>query len=263
MKFPVAILFSFFTTSNGFVPAPFTQQSRVSIHRSNNNSNASPQSSAHTSFNNYNIESALFSSTEADSSTTTATTDNNEQFPPILTELRDVAMKLHTREQAPKEGQAAAPSKPKEPYVPTQADYLQFLVDSHEVYMALEEVVNRPDLDAELGRFRNNGIERTKELEKDIDWMCTQFSLDKPAVGGAGSRYANELRNMVTMNDEGENVGVPEFVCHYYNYYFAHLAGGRMIGKQMSKMLLDGETLEFYKVSLKETSLVLIACTLH
>ena len=119
--------------------------------------------------------------------------------------------------------------------------------------MALEEVVNRPNLGDGLTRFRNNGIERTKELEKDIDWMCTQFSLDKPAVGGAGSRYANELRNMVTMNDEGENVGVPEFVCHYYNYYFAHLAGGRMIGKQMSKMLLDGETLEFYKVSLKET----------
>jgi len=42
---------------------------------------------------------------------------------------------------------------------------------------------------------------------------------------------------------------IPEFMCHYYNYYFAHLAGGRMIGKQMSKLLLDGETLEFYKVS--------------
>lgn len=24
----------------------------------------------------------------------------------------------------------------------------------------------------------------------------------------------------------------PAFVCHYYNYYFAHTAGGRMIGSK-------------------------------
>ena len=37
------------------------------------------------------------------------------------------------------------------------------------------------------------------------------------------------------------------FVCHFYNFYFAHTAGGRMIGKRMAGMLLDGHTLEFYK----------------
>lgn len=159
-----------------------------------------------------------------------------------------MAMKLHTKEQAPREGQAAAPAKPAVPFVPTQADYLHFLVDSYEVYKALEEIVNREDLADELGRFRNSGLERTYALEKDIEWMCNKFNLPKPEAGVAGMRYSNELRNMISVKDNGTKEGIPEFICHYYNFYFAHLAGGRMIGKQMSKMLLDGETLEFYKV---------------
>lgn len=162
-------------------------------------------------------------------------------FPPILDELRDVAMRLHTREQAPREGQAEAPAKPEVPYVPTHMDYLQFLVDSLAVYEVLEYIINNNE---QLNMFRNSGIERTKELEKDISWMCAKFNLERPAVGKAGKQYAEQLNGMIKSDDD-----IPEFMCHYYNYYFAHLAGGRMIGKQMSKLLLDGETLEFYKVS--------------
>ena len=163
------------------------------------------------------------------------------EFPPILEELRDVAMRLHTREQAPKEGQAPVPAKPAQPYVPTHADYLQFLVDSHAVYAVLEEIVNGNE---KLAMFQNTGIERTEQLEKDIAYMCSKYDLQRPDVGMAGKKYAEELKNMVKSDDD-----IPEFMCHYYNYYFAHLAGGRMIGKQMSKLLLDGETLEFYKVN--------------
>ena len=36
-------------------------------------------------------------------------------------------------------------------------------------------------------------------------------------------------------------------MCHYYNHYFAHTAGGRMIGKKMADKLLDGTTLKFYQ----------------
>ncbi|KAL7481728.1 hypothetical protein ACHAW6_007417 [Cyclotella cf. meneghiniana] len=164
------------------------------------------------------------------STQTTPQTDSSplSEFPPILIELRDVAMKLHTKEQAPREGQAAAPAKPAVPF-------------------ALEEIVNREDLADELGRFRNSGLERTYALEKDIEWMCNKFNLPKPEAGVAGMRYSNELRTMISVKDNGTKEGIPEFICHYYNFYFAHLAGGRMIGKQMSKMLLDGETLEFYK----------------
>ncbi|KAL7547384.1 hypothetical protein ACHAWF_010698 [Thalassiosira exigua] len=162
------------------------------------------------------------------------------EFPPILEELRDVAMRLHTKQQAPREGQAPAPAKPAEPYVPTRTDYLRFLVDSNAVYEALEEVVNG---DERLASFRNTGLERTAALEKDIAWMCEKYDLERPEMGAPGRAYAEELRTMV----DGKGRGVPEFVCHYYNFYYAHLAGGRMIGKQMSKLLLDGETLEFYK----------------
>jgi hypothetical protein len=38
----------------------------------------------------------------------------------------------------------------------------------------------------------------------------------------------------------------PAFICHFYNVYFAHSAGGRMIGTKMSDMLLDGAKLQFY-----------------
>ena len=39
----------------------------------------------------------------------------------------------------------------------------------------------------------------------------------------------------------------PAFICHYYNTYFAHTAGGRMIGNKVAGMCLDGAELEFYK----------------
>lgn len=152
----------------------------------------------------------------------------------IQNELRAAAMKLHTRQQAPKEGQAEA--KPQEPYVPTHADYLAFLVDSQYVYQALEDIVNERE---DLAVFRNTGLERVDCLEKDIAFMCEEYNLERPAVGKAGQEYAQTLRNIES---------IPEFICHYYNFYFAHTAGGRMIGKQMSTLLLDNKTLEFYKV---------------
>lgn len=156
----------------------------------------------------------------------------------IEEELRGAAMKLHTRKQAPKEGQAEAPEE-KETYVPTRNDYLQFLVDSHHVYEAMEDIVNNED---KLSVYRNTGLERTEPLAVDIEFMSKEYGLTRPAVGPAGLEYAKELRRMV---QDGK---IPEFMCHFYNFYFAHTAGGRMIGKQMSALLLDKKTLEFYKV---------------
>lgn len=137
----------------------------------------------------------------------------------IDTELRGAAMRLHTREQAPKEGQAAAPARPAQPYVTTHADYLRFLVDSQHVYQALEDIVNARD---DLAVFRKTGLERTVPLEQDIAFVMAEYKLSKPAVGKAGREYAELLRGIES---------VPEFVCHFYNFYFAHTAGGRMIGK--------------------------------
>ena len=118
----------------------------------------------------------VFMSSTETTETTNVSTEQQQpmpdvELPPILEELRDVAMRLHTREQAPKEGQAPAPAKPAQPYVPTHADYLQFLVDSNAVYVVLEEIVNDNE---KLAMFRNTGIERTEQLEKDIAYMCSK-----------------------------------------------------------------------------------------
>lgn len=157
----------------------------------------------------------------------------------IETELRGAAMRLHTRKQAPKEGEAEEKQpEPAEPYVPSHKDYLAFLVDSQHVYAAFEDVVNSTQ---ELATFRNTGLERTKPLEVDIEFMVVEYDLTRPAVGKMGMDYADEIRRI------GHEGTIPEFICHYYNFYFAHTAGGRMIGKQMSSLLLNNRTLEFYK----------------
>jgi len=153
----------------------------------------------------------------------------------IDTELRNAAMKLHTTMQSPKEGKVEAPKAPLVPYVQTHADYLQFLVDSQHVYQALEDIVNTHD---ELQPFRNTGLERTKGLAIDIAFLSDEYKVPIPDVGPFGTNYAAMLRKIDS---------IPEFMCHYYNYYFAHTAGGRMIGKKMADVLLDKKVLEFYK----------------
>jgi hypothetical protein len=134
-------------------------------------------------------------------------------------------MKLHTKRQAPREGQAV-PDEIRVPYVPTHADYLQYLVDSHCVYQALEDIVSD---NHDLAVFRNTGLERTIPLQTDIDYLVDTYI------------FVRDFDN-----DRSKNI--PVFVCHYYNFYFAHTAGGRMIGKQMSALLLNKKTLAFYQV---------------
>ena len=127
----------------------------------------------------------------------------------IDTELRNAAMKLHTTMQSPKEGKVEAPTAPLVPYVQTHADYLQFLVDSQHVYQALEDIVNTHD---ELQPFRNTGLERTKGLAIDIAFLSDEYKVPIPDVGPFGTNYAAMLRKIDS---------IPEFMCHYYNYYFA------------------------------------------
>jgi hypothetical protein len=172
---------------------------------------------------------SLFMSSPVNSATTTG------GF--IETELRGQAMKLHTRSHAPKEGKAT--EKKVERYTPTHADYASFLVDSQHIYKSFEEAVNERD---ELAVFRSTGLERVEPLETDIEFMVKEYNVERPKVGKPGLDYAEEIRRL------GKEGAIPEFMCHYYNYYFAHTAGGRMIGKQMSALLLDKKTLEFYKV---------------
>lgn len=144
-------------------------------------------------------------------------------------------MKLHSRDQS-REGEQKA-QKPVAKWEPGRAEYLQFLVDSRVVYNCLEELVASHD---ELASYRDSGLERSAALDKDIVWFAEQ-GLETPPAGKYGTDYAALLRELV---DEGR---WEAFTCHFYNYYFAHTAGGRMIGKQMADKLLDGRTLEFYQ----------------
>jgi heme oxygenase len=151
----------------------------------------------------------------------------------VKTEMRKAAMALHTRDQAPREGKQEA-QKPMAAWEPTRKGYLQFLIDSRLIYTTLEQIVNERE---ELAGLRNTGLERTAALDKDIAWFLEE-GCDPTTPTDAATGYAAELQRLTT----------PAFVCHFYNYYFAHTAGGRMIGKQMSDKLLDGRVLEFYKV---------------
>lgn len=147
-------------------------------------------------------------------------------------------MRLHTKSQAPAEGEAPEKKPARPDYVPTLEDYIQFLVDSKHVYEALEDIVNESE---EMAVFQQTGLERTEALERDLAFLLPKSKMfqEIPSVGDCGREYAMYLR--------GLQQNTPKLLCHYYNYYFAHTAGGRMIGKKMADLLLDGHKLDFYK----------------
>lgn len=158
-------------------------------------------------------------------------------------EMRAVAMKLHTREQAPKEGGVEAPKRT-QAWAPTLWGYQQFLAESKVVYNAFEDIMHQAS-DAwhpEYSNFQHTGLERSAGLAADLEYMQQQHKLPPPVIqeDGPGMTYAKHLKQLAADDPQS-------FICHYYNYYFAHTAGGRMIGKKVSDMLLGGKELAFYE----------------
>jgi len=192
------------------------------------------------SVNGYVFRSNIRNKLKLTCSVTTAkdtTDDKIKEYSFVQDDLRTYAMKLHTRDQAPKEGQQKAET-PFTQWEPSRVDYLNFLVDSLEVYEALEQITQS---NPQLADFRSTGLERSDALREDIAWLCQyDTSLSVPPCGAPGKNYAAFLQKMSTES-------LPKFMCHYYNHYFAHTAGGRMIGKRMSDKLLEGKTLKFYQ----------------
>lgn len=121
---------------------------------------------------------------------------------------------------------------------PTREGYLRFLAESLAVYEALEDAVAANDAYAP---FRATGLERSAALRADIAWFKATYGLDPPALAadGPGNTYAALVKRLAREDP-------PAFICHFYNTYFAHTAGGRMIGAKLSASLLDGATLAFY-----------------
>lgn len=69
-------------------------------------------------------------------------------------------------------------------------------------------------------------MERSDQLEKDLEWFKEQgHAIPEPS--SPGTSYACYLEELSEQDP-------PAFICHFYNVYFAHTAGGRMIGKKVS-----------------------------
>lgn len=73
--------------------------------------------------------------------------------------------------------------------------------------------------------FRNTGLERAEKLAKDLEWFAEQGHVI-PEPGTDGTTYSKYLTEL-------SETDVPSFICHFYNVYFAHSAGGKFIGKKV------------------------------
>ncbi|CAL2275198.1 unnamed protein product [Prunus armeniaca] len=158
----------------------------------------------------------------------------------FVEEMRFVAMKLHTKDQA-KEGEKEVKEPQERPvakWEPTVDGYLKFLVDSKLVYDTLEGIVENAPFPT-YSEFRNTGLERSAKLAKDLEWFKEQGHVI-PEPSAPGVTYAEYLKELSEKDPQA-------FLCHFYNIYFAHSAGGRMIGKKVAEMILDKKELEFYK----------------
>ncbi|KAL8149725.1 heme oxygenase 1, chloroplastic-like [Apium graveolens] len=155
----------------------------------------------------------------------------------FVEEMRFVAMKLHTKDQA-KEGEKEPQGKPVAKWEPCVEGYLKFLVDSKLVYDTLEGIIVKAEF-PEYAEFQNTGLERSEGLEKDLEWFKMQGH-DIPEPSPPGLNYAQKLEEL-SKNDP------QAFICHFYNTYFAHSAGGRMIGRKVATDILNGKELNFYK----------------
>lgn len=175
------------------------------------------------------------------SSATTETANNKKRYPGekkgFVEEMRFVAMKLHTKDQA-KEGEKEADVQPIMKWNPSLHGYLRFLVDSKLVYHTLETIVQNASYPS-YAEFGNTGLERSESLAKDLEWFKEQGHVI-PEPSAPGISYARYLEDLSEKDPQA-------FLCHFYNVYFAHTAGGRMIGKKVAEKILNNKELEFYK----------------
>ncbi|XP_010533161.1 PREDICTED: heme oxygenase 1, chloroplastic-like isoform X1 [Tarenaya hassleriana] len=158
----------------------------------------------------------------------------------FVEEMKFVAMRLHTKEQA-KEGEKETKSPEERPvakWEPTIDGYLRFLVDSKLVYDTLEGIIDKAAFPS-YAEFKNTGLERSGKLAKDLEWFKEQ-GYKIPGPSAPGITYAEYLKDLAEKDPQA-------FICHFYNIYFAHSAGGRMIGRKVAEKILDDKELEFYK----------------
>ena len=114
---------------------------------------------------------------------------------------------------------------------------MQYLIDSLHVYQTFDEIVRTTP---SLYTLNNTGMERVDAIQKDIQWLLEfDSTLHIPTVAEPGKNYSAYLKTLVLTN-------YPGFICHFYNQYFAHTAGGMRIGLNIADKLLGGKKLHFY-----------------
>lgn len=158
----------------------------------------------------------------------------------FVEEMKFASMKLHTKEQA-KHGEKPV-TQPEERSVakwePTTEGYLRFLVDSKLVFDTLDKMVDHAAFPA-YAEFRNTGLERSASLAKDLEWFREEgHTIPEPS--SPGLTYSQYLMELSAKDPQA-------FICHFYNIYFAHSSGGRIIGKKVAGKILNNKVLEFYK----------------
>ncbi|KAG1672855.1 hypothetical protein FOA52_004659 [Chlamydomonas sp. UWO 241] len=166
--------------------------------------------------------------------------EKQEKEKGFINDMRRVAMKMHTKDQAPKEGEQKAAPAPKV-WAPTRPGYLRFLVESKVVYETFQKAA-QSKAHPEYAAFASTGLERSAGLAADIVWMSSKYGIPAPVPkpDGPGALYSKKIAELAESDPQA-------FICHYYNFFFAHTAGGKMIGNKVAEMLLDGEQINFYK----------------
>ncbi|KDP32407.1 hypothetical protein JCGZ_13332 [Jatropha curcas] len=158
----------------------------------------------------------------------------------FVEEMRAASLKLHTREHS-KKGQKEI--KQPEDRALSKWDLsiqglISFLVESKSMYDTVEKILKNPDFPFSV-ELENTGFERSANLQKDLEWLKEQ-GYDIPEPSSPGADYAKYLKKLSENDPQA-------FICHFYNIYFAHTAGGQMIGKKVSEKLLNSRELNFYK----------------
>ncbi|KAA8528563.1 hypothetical protein F0562_035918 [Nyssa sinensis] len=125
-----------------------------------------------------------------------------------------------------------------ETWQPSMEGFLKYLVDSKLVFNTIERIIDKSD-DVSYAYFRKTGLERSQGLSKDLEWF-SQRDIVIPPPSNPGLTYAKYLEELAEKSP-------PLFLCHFYNIYFSHIAGGQVIAKQVSEKLLEGRELEFHR----------------
>ncbi|ONI33676.1 hypothetical protein PRUPE_1G440300 [Prunus persica] len=124
-----------------------------------------------------------------------------------------------------------------ETWRPSMEGFLKYLVDSKLVFDTVERIVDDSN-DVAYAYFRKTGLERSEGLSEDLEWFRQQ-GMVIPEPSGPGVSYAKYLEELADNS-------APLFLCHFYNIYFSHIAGGQVIARQVSEKLLEGRELGFY-----------------